>query len=1264
MSNTADKNIPEQYKKDLAKVLAAFDLQTTGSKKWEERTGRQSKKSIKMAALKTALNNIEEKTDEFHVSDAITDIMEGLLGKNVGQGPNRSIEGLAIDELTIGELERIDKLLKALVHEFNTYKYIKINAKKQQTADIGKAQVEDALAHAEKYGAKKDFYSYLGLFDNIVNLDEMTAAYMFRKIDPNNTGMGLMFRELRRSFDHYVRNMAQLNQWMDEILEPYQSSGKGLNKYGADQIEQWRSFNYTQTFNLENGTVRLTPAQMMSVYCLAKRTQAYNHMTGAGIVVAPASFDAKMISDVKKKANTALPVKLTDADIKKITTALTPEQIQVAEQLQKLMADKMAAWGNEASMNVLGIELFGEPDYFPIKSDKAGLISDLDENQFVEAIRNFGFTKAVQPGAKNAIMVDDIFKVVAEHCNNMNLYNSYSESINDFMKVYNYRDFREDGSEYTVKQAIAHAYSQKATTFIMRFMKDLNGNVSGSETGISRMYNTLLSNAKKASVFANGRVALQQPTAITRAFAVINPKYLKGVKIEKGAMKEMFEHCPIALWKSWGYYDIQMGRTIEDIMMNKGSLLEDVETWAYGALDNVTWTAIWQMVKAEMKDTHPDVKEGTDEYWDLCNERMSEIVDLTQVVDSPMHRSHGMRAKGYLEKTATAFMAEPTLTFNMVKDGVSRAREALKSGNKAEAGKIFGRTLAVFLTQAATVSAMAAIWDAVRGRNAGDDDEDKESFFRLWWINCIENFNDEWKIWNKVYFVKDVASLFKGYGVNNMALQGWKSISDGWAQLTGKRRVYSSKSWYENLFGGIGSLAGVPVGTVLKDAKAIYNLFGLDWKVVNDIGEYLDEMPLEPKDEKGSIASSFLSILGGKKNDESQETEADDGSLMDGIARKLGYKKIGSSADSMTESGDSETETSGMSEDEYRDSLPDNLTEEEKDEIVKAYKRRTKKKAKEGGDSDSEESTVRDKKDMLFDAEKAAAGYEGEERNKEIWKSVSKGYKEHIAEGDYGYIYKMRDVVDQMGGDLDYFDQQVIASSKTALKKTIEPGGADTESEMVAQQNIRMFLERNGVTQEDISAMVYESASAKDLKVAFRLNDEQAIIASSNALMRAGLIMTDYERIFTNRNRIDLKKYNGKYKDRLKSTGNFVWPTQGTITSHFGYRDAPTAGASSNHPAIDIGAPQGTAVVAADGGIVISAGANGGYGNSVGIKHDNGMVTWYNHLYDWNVKEGDTVAQGQQIGQVGSTGISTGPHLDFKIVDTNGNPVDPEKYLS
>ena len=302
------------------------------------------------------------------------------------------------------------------------------------------------------------------------------------------------------------------------------------------------------------------------------------------------------------------------------------------------------------------------------------------------------------------------------------------------------------------------------------------------------------------------------------------------------------------------------------------------------------------------------------------------------------------------------------------------------------------------------------------------------------------------------------------------------------------------------------------------------------------------------------------------------------------------------------------------------------------------------------------------------------ADLSGEEKDKKVWSSVTtylkeqnedKGVADMVTNGDYITINKYRQMYLSAGGNAEYFDNRILAESKKALKKSIKYG--QTNAEIDAQDRVKNYMLSHGVTEQEISEIAYKSATAKDMKIAFIINDKDAMLETLEPLVNAGLTYEDLERIWENRNRIDIMKYKsskGRYADRLKSTGKYIWPTDGVITSHFGYRNAPTAGASSNHPAIDIGAPQGTAVVAADGGVVISAGANGGYGNSVGIKHDNGMITWYNHLYDWSVKVGDTVAQGQQIAQVGSTGISTGPHLDFKIMDTNGNPVDPEKYLA
>lgn len=128
----------------------------------------------------------------------------------------------------------------------------------------------------------------------------------------------------------------------------------------------------------------------------------------------------------------------------------------------------------------------------------------------------------------------------------------------------------------------------------------------------------------------------------------------------------------------------------------------------------------------------------------------------------------------------------------------------------------------------------------------------------------------------------------------------------------------------------------------------------------------------------------------------------------------------------------------------------------------------------------------------------------------------------------------------------------------------------------------------------------------------------------------------------------------------------------GTLSDGFGWRTAPTTGASNNHKAIDIAAPQGTPVKAAMSGKIVGMNKYGygkdeyeGYGVSVTVDCGNGITMAYHHMVDGsnaNLNIGDEVKAGQQIGQVGSTGISTGPHLDFQVVK-DGKYVDPRNYI-
>ena len=128
--------------------------------------------------------------------------------------------------------------------------------------------------------------------------------------------------------------------------------------------------------------------------------------------------------------------------------------------------------------------------------------------------------------------------------------------------------------------------------------------------------------------------------------------------------------------------------------------------------------------------------------------------------------------------------------------------------------------------------------------------------------------------------------------------------------------------------------------------------------------------------------------------------------------------------------------------------------------------------------------------------------------------------------------------------------------------------------------------------------------------------------------------------------------------------GGWIRPCSYTmVSSPFGYRDAPTAGASTNHQGIDLAGPQGTPIYAARGGTVTTATFGSSAGNYVTINHGDGFSSVYMHMTSYVVSKGATVSQGQLIGYMGSTGVSTGSHLHFGI-SLNGTYVNPANYIS
>jgi len=193
------------------------------------------------------------------------------------------------------------------------------------------------------------------------------------------------------------------------------------------------------------------------------------------------------------------------------------------------------------------------------------------------------------------------------------------------------------------------------------------------------------------------------------------------------------------------------------------------------------------------------------------------------------------------------------------------------------------------------------------------------------------------------------------------------------------------------------------------------------------------------------------------------------------------------------------------------------------------------------------------------------------------------------------------------------------------------------------QQKVDELLRLSQEKKEEIE-LIYEEKS--ELFSVAKANKD-ALIAMENQLTAKE---TEISNILTG------------YDYGVAPSGKMLWPTNGRLSSGFGYRTSSTTGRQRMHNGIDIFAPVGTPVIAADSGQVIKAEYEGGYGYAVLVYHGGGIATFYAHLSGFNVTPGQYVQKGQIIGYVGTTGYTTGPHLHFEV-RVKGNARNPNEYL-
>ncbi len=800
LSPTDIKHIPEGYQSAIARMLAGFDFSTTRTDAWAKKYGHLSRRMLNFANLNAELLKIAESGESDIVIDSfITELADKL---------SSELDGRRIDSLTNAELQDIKTLLKAVRHGIANINNTFSDNIKQTRAEAG----DNIISETMQIKDKKHRSEMFKMFDDFLNSSNVKPMDFFEVMGGTAKEV---FGAVVDGFDKHIRNVDTAMKYIQSMTDK-----KTLNRLSNDKMRPTE-------FKLASGdTVELLPSQVMSLYCLMKRPEAVEHVTKGGIVPTSLKYKKKFktqgIIDDKRKL-------VTYTDAVRIINSLTEEEKTIADKLQKFMAEDCAAWGNETSMKIHGYKKFNDSNYFPMKSDKDFLESrQTDKAELMPKLWTAGFTKALTPRANNPIMLDDIFNVVTKHITEMSMYNALAPALLDFERIYNYKQRGEGGAYYTgttVKEQIRRAYGDKATNYINKLMKDLNNANKRDDKVDTKIPNKLIANYKKAKIGFNFRVLIQQPTAIVRSAIMINPKYLIAAQ-GKPAIKEMQEHCPIAKWKGWGFYQTDVAPSMKEIILGQESRLDKVFMDVYGKADDFTWSYIWKAVKKEVQKNNPDIEISSQEFWDKCNERAREIYYRTQVVDSMISRSQIMRNDDSLMKIATSFMAEPTTTFNMMRTETIKTAKEWAAGDKKAAAKRMGTLIPVFITNAVAVSVAAAIADYMRDTYTGDDDDEDENLTPLqkYLKYTTKNLNDNANPMNMLPFLRDIYSLFGGYEVTRMDMAAFTAIQKDVERLQktyeqGEDAKYTYEYCIRQLTLHCGEVFGIPAANITREIE-------------------------------------------------------------------------------------------------------------------------------------------------------------------------------------------------------------------------------------------------------------------------------------------------------------------------------------------------------------------------------------------------------------------------------------------------------------
>lgn len=805
-------HIPEAMRGSVAAMLESINQESQytldeNGKRVKDGSGTPTKRTEAFRALKEQYAKIVAEGGDMVIDPSLLGSdADGIKG---GFDAVIAMKDTKLADMSVAQLQTVWQVVKAVEHSVNTAGKVLSKAKYARTADWAQALSIGTSSRRAKNSLTRNHA-----------LIDLETPYTF--FSHYGEAGKAVYRMLRDAQDQQQLMVDHVAEEVRKIVDP-----KTVKKLEAT----------THTFTTERGEkLTLSTAQVMELYELVKRKQAHDHLLKGGVVQPEIKT-----SQIRRGTDS---IRLTEGDLANITGTLTPEQVKIADGLQGLTRGVLADYGNKASMEAYGYKKFTESDYWPIKSAKEGLHSNIEKGgNNTRSIKNIGMAKTTMPHASNALDLAGIFTTFANHASDMTDYASWLCTMEDINRLFNYQFRDEEGNPTgkTIKGLLDRVGGPGSQKYWHNLMEDIQNGINAP--GDSPMWDIAgktIGGFKGAAVGANIRVVIQQPTAFFRAAAVLDPQDMarglaRGVTRGSG-WKKALQYSPIAMRKDAGGFDIsspyKMTETLFDNRTNVRKLNDALSAPA-GAADAVTWGKLWNACEWATAREHQGLTKGSEAFYRQTAKLFAEVIDQTQVVDGVLQRSNIMRSSNAVVKQATSFMGEPIMSLNLLMRAYDQVRYEQNSQKRGKAIKTMGRA-ATALVVTNVVNALAqSLIDAMR-----DDDEDKKYWerFRAAFTGISGDEETPWeKAWNaitegnvgsnmnplgQIPFVKDALSIMQGYDVSRTEMEivsdliqaGQTAIQSADGQ--GKRtRAYALKG----LLAAGAKMFGIPASNLTRD---------------------------------------------------------------------------------------------------------------------------------------------------------------------------------------------------------------------------------------------------------------------------------------------------------------------------------------------------------------------------------------------------------------------------------------------------------------